>query len=161
MGRKSFVLKLSWSRKLFSVRFSSPSLAFILGLILFIYYNSLADMIIDVYWKICCCWWWWYLYEFDAYHEYCLVGQVVKASAPKVESRLQQDFSGSSHTSDLNIGTPVATLPGAWRCRVNAGTGWPSVSILWLSEVENLICKLLSQCGSTYYGRSRSVREIP
>ena len=23
-------------------------------------------------------------------------------------------FSGSSHTSDLNIGTPVATLPGAW-----------------------------------------------
>ena len=24
-------------------------------------------------------------------------------------------FSESSHTSDLNIGTPVATLPGAWR----------------------------------------------
>ena len=24
-------------------------------------------------------------------------------------------FSGSSHTSDLKIGTPVATLPGAWR----------------------------------------------
>ena len=23
-------------------------------------------------------------------------------------------FSGSSHTCDLNIGTPVATLPGAW-----------------------------------------------
>ena len=39
-------------------------------------------------------------------------------------------FSGSSHTSDLNIGTPVATLPGAWRDRVNAGTGWPGVSIL-------------------------------
>ena len=32
-------------------------------------------------------------------------------------------FSGSSHTSDLNIGTPVATLPGAWRYRVSAGTG--------------------------------------
>ena len=26
-------------------------------------------------------------------------------------------FSGSSHTSDLKIGNPVATLPGAWRYR--------------------------------------------
>ena len=39
-------------------------------------------------------------------------------------------FSGSSHTSDLKIGTPVATLPGAWCYRVSAGTGWPVVSIL-------------------------------
>ena len=39
-------------------------------------------------------------------------------------------FSGSSHTSDLKIGTPVATLPAAWRYRVSAGTGWPGVSIL-------------------------------
>ena len=39
-------------------------------------------------------------------------------------------FSGSSHTSDLKIGTPVATLPGAWRHRVSAGTGRPGVSIL-------------------------------
>ena len=39
-------------------------------------------------------------------------------------------FSGSSHTSDLKIGTPVATLPGAWRYRVTAGTGWPGVSVL-------------------------------
>ena len=38
-------------------------------------------------------------------------------------------FLGSSHSSDLNIGTPVATLPGAWRYRVIAGTGWPGVSI--------------------------------
>ena len=49
-------------------------------------------------------------------------------------------FSGSSHTSDLKIGTPVATLPGAWRYRVSAWTGWPGVSVLWLSEVESLIC---------------------
>ena len=28
-----------------------------------------------------------------------------------------------------------ATLPRAWRYRVNAGTGWPGVSILWLGEV--------------------------
>ena len=39
-------------------------------------------------------------------------------------------FSGSSHTSDFKIGTPVATLPGAWRYGVSAGTGRPGVSIL-------------------------------
>ena len=49
-------------------------------------------------------------------------------------------FSGSSHTSDLKISTPVATLPGAWRYRVSARTGRPGVSILWLGEVESLIC---------------------
>ena len=49
-------------------------------------------------------------------------------------------FSGSSHTSDFNIGTPVATLPGAWRYRVSAGTGRPGVSILWLGEMESLVC---------------------
>ena len=52
----------------------------------------------------------------------------VKASAsreedPGFESHLRQDFSGSSHTSDLKIGTPVTTLPDAWRYRVSAGTG--------------------------------------
>ena len=60
---------------------------------------------------------------------------MVKVSASRVEdpgfeSRLHLDFSGSSHTSDLKIGTPVATLPGAWRYRVSAETGWPGVSIL-------------------------------
>ena len=60
-----------------------------------------------------------------------LVGLVVKASASRAEDPLAPGiFSGSSHTSDLNIGTPVATLPGAWRYRVSAGTGWPGVSIL-------------------------------
>ena len=49
-------------------------------------------------------------------------------------------FLGSSHTSDLKIGTPVATLPGAWRYRVSTGTGQPGVSILWLGEVESVIC---------------------
>ena len=60
---------------------------------------------------------------------------MVKVSASRVEdpgfeSRLRLDFSGSSHTSDLKIGTPTATLPGAWRYRVSAGTGWPGVRIL-------------------------------
>ena len=63
-----------------------------------------------------------------------LVGLVVKASAsraegPGFESHLGI-FSGSSLTSDLKIGTPVATLPGAWRYRVSTGTGRPGVSIL-------------------------------
>ena len=49
-------------------------------------------------------------------------------------------FPGSSHTSDLKIGTPVATPPGAWRYRVSARTGWPGVSILWLGEMESLVC---------------------
>ena len=52
----------------------------------------------------------------------------------------RRDFIRSSHTSNFKFGTPVATLPGAWRYRVSAGTGWPSVSILGLDEVEHLIC---------------------
>ena len=64
-----------------------------------------------------------------------LVGLVVKASAsravdPVFKSLLLQDFSRSSHTSDLKIGTPVAALSDALRCRVSAGTGQPGVSIL-------------------------------
>ena len=55
---------------------------------------------------------------------------------PGFESRLWQVFLGSSHTSDLKTGTPVATL----HYRVSAGTGRPGVSTLWLSEVDSLIC---------------------
>ena len=64
-----------------------------------------------------------------------LTGLVVKASTsgaedPGFKYHLRRDFSGASHTSDLKIGTPVATLPGAWHYRVSAGTGCPSISIL-------------------------------
>ena len=65
-----------------------------------------------------------------------LVGLVDKASAsraedPEFDSRLLcGNFSGSSQSSDLKIGTPVATLLGAWSYRVSAGTGRPGVSIL-------------------------------
>ena len=52
------------------------------------------------------------------------------AEDPGFESRLRWDLSGSSHTSDLKSGTPVATLPGAWHFRVSAGTGQPNDSIL-------------------------------
>ena len=64
-----------------------------------------------------------------------LVDLVAKASAtgaedPEFESRLRRDFSGSGHTSDFKIDTPVATLPGAWHYRVSAGTSRTGVSIL-------------------------------
>ena len=60
----------------------------------------------------------------------CLIGLAVKASALRVAdpgfySHICQDFSRSSHTSDLNIGTP-----GAWHYRVSTGSGWPGVSIV-------------------------------
>ena len=65
----------------------------------------------------------------------CLVGLVVRH--PPRERKIPGSypacagiFLGSSHTSDSRIGTPVATLQGAWRYRVSAGTGWPGVSIL-------------------------------
>ena len=64
-----------------------------------------------------------------------LVGLVVRR--PPRERRIPGSnpacagiFSGSSHTSDSKIGTPVAALPGAWRYRVSAGTGRLGVSIL-------------------------------
>ena len=93
-----------------------------------------------------------------------LVGLVVKASTsraedPGFESRWWQDFFGSSRTSDLNIGTPVATLPGAWRFRVSAGTGQPGVSILWLDEVESLTCSFyLSVAARTIVWADPSLR---
>ena len=63
-----------------------------------------------------------------------------RSADPGFNSRfLHGDFSGSSHTSDLELGTPKATLPGAWRHRVSAGTDRPSVSMLWLGEIESLI----------------------
>ena len=34
----------------------------------------------------------------------------------------------------------MAILPGDWYYRVSAGTGRPGVSILWLGEMESLIC---------------------
>ena len=64
-----------------------------------------------------------------------LVGLVVKRpprerKVPGSNPACDGIFPGSSHTSDFKIGTPVATLPGAWRYRVSTGTGRPAVSIL-------------------------------
>ena len=67
---------------------------------------------------------------------YRLVGLVVKASAsgakdPGFKSLLRRDFSGSSRASDFKIGTPVATLPGAWRYRLGL-VGPVSVHCDWV-----------------------------
>ena len=64
-----------------------------------------------------------------------LVGLVVRRpprerKIPGLNPACAGNFSGSSHTSDLKIGTPLATLPGAWRYRIDAGTGRPGVSIM-------------------------------
>ena len=65
-----------------------------------------------------------------------LVDLVVKVSTLRAEklgfdSCLRTgNFSRVSHTSDLEIGMPVATLPDAWCYRVSAGTGWCGVSLL-------------------------------
>ena len=61
---------------------------------------------------------------------------MVKASAsgaedPGFEFRLRRDFSGSSHTSDLKIGTPAAPLSGAWRYRASAGLAGPVSTSVW------------------------------
>ena len=45
-----------------------------------------------------------------------------------------------SHTSDVQIGTLVVTLPGAWWRRINDSIGWPRISILWMKEIASLIC---------------------
>ena len=51
------------------------------------------------------------------------------------------DFSQSGYTSDLNIATLLATLPGAW------STG----SVLRLVGLVSIYCavQFLSQCGNT------------
>ena len=66
---------------------------------------------------------------------YRIIGQMVKASAsrtahPGFDSRLRRDLSGSSYASGLEIGAPVATLPGSWLYKVGTGTCWSAVSIL-------------------------------
>ena len=50
-------------------------------------------------------------------------------------------FGTDLFAGNLKIGTPVATLQNDWRYGVIAVTGRPGVSILWLGEIQRLICK--------------------
>ena len=70
-----------------------------------------------------------------------------RAEDPGFKSRLHEDFSWWSHTSELKTGTPEVTLPAAWHYRVSAGAGLPDVNILWLGEMEFFL-HFLSQCGN-------------
>ena len=47
-------------------------------------------------------------------------------------ARIEPRFAWSGRTSDLNMCTPVATLPDAWPCRVSTRTCWPGVTIIIL-----------------------------
>ena len=75
-----------------------------------------------------------------------LAGLVIKGSAsgaedPGFESHLHcGSFWAESYQWYKKIGTAVVTLPGTSHYRVSAGTGQPGISILWLGEVESLIC---------------------
>ena len=87
----------------------------------------------------------WQRRESTALARLCGVGEKVKASAsraaaPGFKFRLRRDLSRWIHTSDLEIGSLVTALPGVLWFRVSAGTGWPGDSILWLGEIESLIC---------------------
>ena len=82
-------------------------------------------------------------------HPDCLGSQVVRHPPREWQTWIWSmlsmwDFFGvsgvSGHSSDLNIGTPVATLPGTWCYRVSARTGWPGVGILSLGEIASLVC---------------------
>ena len=59
-----------------------------------------------------------------------VLGARLESGRSRYEPGLRWVLSGSSHTSDLNIGIPVAPLPGAWCYRATPGTGRPGVSIL-------------------------------
>ena len=78
-----------------------------------------------------------------------LVGLVVKAprerKIPGSNPARAGILPGSSHTSEFKIGTPLATLPAAWRYRVSAGTGRYTVT----GSDGKFDLQLLSQCGST------------
>ena len=67
-------------------------------------------------------------------------GVRLESGRPGFDSRFPRgNFSGLSHTSDLEIGTPVGILPDAWRYRVSLWTGWPGVDTQYAGEVESLI----------------------
>ena len=62
---------------------------------------------------------------------------------------------GWSTTEEEEEGTPMVT----WCSGVNTGTGWPSVSILWLGDIGGLICNFyLSVAARTFFWSDLSLR---
>ena len=59
----------------------------------------------------------------------CGYGVRLESGRSRVRIPLAPEFLGGRHTSDVETGTQVTTLPGAWRYRVSAGTSRPGVNI--------------------------------
>ena len=68
-----------------------------------------------------------------------LVGLVVRCLAWEREDPGMTPLH-CSHTSDVETGTPVATLPGVLMSGVIVRTGRPGVTILWMGDRPSLIC---------------------
>ena len=94
------------------------------------------------------------------------MGLVVKAFASRAEdlgsvTAFPADLSEwSGHTTDLKLGTLVATLPAAWPYRVSGGTGRPDVSIQRLGETESSVCSFCLSVATRSNCVRRSVSEI-
>ena len=80
-------------------------------------------------------------YQQKLYQVNRLVGLVVKASASRAEDPgfESRDFFGVESYQWLLQWLPCQA---PWRHRVSIGTGWPSVSILWLGEMESSVCNV-------------------
>ena len=64
------------------------------------------------------------------------------------------------HSGDLQIGTLVAALPGAWQHRASARTGWPIVSLLCVGEMATLFCNFSLSVAAPCNFLGRSIPEI-
>ena len=75
-----------------------------------------------------------------------LVGVAVRSLPREQQPEVSACFpSGALFGSSYQwpeIGAPVATLTGAWCCRVRTLTGLPGVSIMWLGEISISISSL-------------------
>ena len=81
--------------------------------------------------------------EYSVCIKYAILISESSESVGRSEVRIPLSTRGISRVESyqwLKIVTLVATLPGAWGIKVGVGTGWPGVSILWLFEMESLIC---------------------
>ena len=86
-----------------------------------------------------------------------LGGLVVSRPLQHLElTGIEPSLPAKNQTSDIGIGTSAVSLPSEWRFRVSAGTGWPGVGTLWLSETQSLIYKIVAQSGHRYCFLGRS-----
>ena len=86
-------------------------------------------------------------------------GVRLQSGRPRFDSRLRR---GSFSDRDLKIGTPVATLPGAWPYRVSAGTGGPGVRMREKFDLQTSVSvwQHVQLFEHTYNCLSRPVPEI-